>query len=167
MITWQATNYAKVLFSLGIAEDIILKTKKTLENKELFDALDNPTIKEKEKEAVINSIFDKEICSYLKVLCKNQVFGMVKSIFDAYETLVLNDKNIIKAKLSFVTRPGDEEIELIKNMVCNKYKKAGVSLELIEDATLIGGYVLTVGDTEYDKSIKGTLLDMQRALARR
>lgn len=168
MITWQAINYAKVLFSLGIAEDTIENAKDILlSNRELRNALENPTIKMKEKEAVINKVFDKEICSYLKILCKNHSTSMIGSIFEAYDTIVLNSKNVIKARLSFVTRPDDAELEQIKVMVCNKYKKAGVCIELIEDNSLIGGFVLTVGDTEYDKSIKGTLLEMQKALARR
>lgn len=168
MITWQAVNYAKVLFSLGIAENIVQNTRDVLlGSKDLMNALNNPSIKLKEKEAVIDKVFDKEICSYLKVICKNQYINMIESIFEAYDTFVLDRKNMIKASLSFITRPDDTELEQIKEMVCNKYKKAGVCLELIEDKSLIGGFVLKVEDTEYDKSIKGTLLEMQKALARR
>ncbi|MFU0828355.1 MAG: hypothetical protein ACFWTJ_12655 [Lachnoclostridium sp.] len=40
-------------------------------------------------------------------------------------------------------------------------------MELKEDPSLIGGFVLKVGNTEYDKSIKGTLDELQKTLVRR
>ena len=167
-MTSKAANYAKVLFSLGLKEETVQQTKQIFsESFELIDALDNPIIKEKDKEAVIERIFEKDIRSFLKVLCSNQCIGILDKIFEAYETLVLDSKNIIAAKLSYVTRPDDAELEQIKDMLCDKYRKTGVILDLEEDTSLIGGYVLTVGDMEYDKSIRGTLSEMQKALVRR
>ena len=64
-------------------------------------------------------------------------------------------------------RMDNEDIEQVKEMICKKYNKAGVELDLIEDPSLIGGMVLKVNDTEYDKSIKGTLDEMQKSLVRR
>lgn len=164
-MTQCAINYAKVLFELGISEDVVSNTKSILlENNNLLEALDNPSIQKREKEKVIDDIFQKEIRGFLKVICQNNRVIMLKDIFDAYETIVLDSKNIIKATFSYVSKPEDEEIDKIKQMVCNKYKKAGVNLELKEEPSLIGGFVLTVGDTEYDKSIKGTLEELQKAL---
>lgn len=168
MITNKAYNYAKVLFLLGINEDTIKETKQLFhENHELIEALDNPVVKPSEKEAVIDLIFTKEIRSFLKVLCTNRSINLAEIIFEGYEALLLESKNIVKAKLSYVSRPDETDIQQIKDMIRNKYKKAGVILELNEDASLIGGYVLSVGNTEYDKSIKGTLLELQKTLARR
>ncbi|WMJ87278.1 ATP synthase F1 subunit delta [Anaerocolumna sp. MB42-C2] len=168
MMTSKAANYAKVLFSLGLKEETVQQTKQIFsESYELIDALDNPIIKEKDKEAVIERIFEKDIRGFLKVLCSNQCISILDKIFEAYETLVLDSKNIIAAKLSYVTRPNEAELEQIKDMLCDKYRKTGVILDLEEDTSLIGGYVLTVGDMEYDKSIRGTLSEMQKALVRR
>lgn len=168
MMTQQAANYAQVLFSLGLNEESIENAKQLLlNNRELLDALDSPIIKLTEKEAVIDDIFTYEIRNFIKVLCANQNIRLIEKIFEEYENLVLYSKNIIKAQLTYVIRPDETELEKIKEMICNKYKKAGVSLKLQEDASLIGGYLLTVGNTVYDKSIKGTLLELQMALARR
>ncbi len=168
MITSRAANYAKVLFSLGLPEDSIQKAEQILEeNNDLVEALDNPVVKQQEKEAVIDDIFEKDIRSFIKLLCKNQCIGNIDRIFEAYESIDLDSRNIIKAKLSYVTRPDDTELEQIKDMMRNKYKKTGVILELQEDTSLMGGFVLSVGDTEYDKSMKGTLLELQKILARR
>jgi len=168
MITSQAANYAKVLYSLGIGEESVHRAEQILtENRELVNALGNPIIKKQEKEAVVNDIFSNDIRGFINVLCNNQCIGIFDKIFEAYETIILDSKNLITAKLSYVTRPDDAEIKQIKDMVCNKYKKAGVILTLEEDTSLIGGFVLAVGDMEYDKSIKGTLSELQKALVRR
>ncbi len=168
MMTSKAANYAKVLFSLGLKEESVFQSKQILsENRELVSALENPIISKKEKEGVIDNIFNNEIRNFLKVLCSNQCIGIFDKIYEAYEAIVLDRKNILQAKLSYVARPDDTELEQIKEMICNKYKKTGVILTLEEDVSLIGGYVLTVGDTEYDKSIKGTLSELQKALVRR
>ncbi len=168
MITWRAENYARVLYSMGINEKTILSTKQILtECEELVEALDNPAIKKKEKEAIIEAVFDHEMNNFIKVLCENNCIGMSDMIFKAYETIALEHKNIIQAKLSYVVRPDDIQLDQIKMMLCDKYKKTGVKLELQEDESLIGGYVLTVGDMEYDKSIKGTLSELKKTLVGR
>lgn len=168
MITRRAENYGKVLFSLSPSEESIQQSKQILsENCELIKVLDNPVINKQEKEAVIDSLFEKEICNFMKVLCENKCIRIANMIFEAYETIVLASENIIKAKLSYVTRPDDSELGQIKDMISNKYKRIRVELELQEDTSLIGGFVLIIGDTEYDKSIKGTLFELQKTLARR
>lgn len=168
MITWQAVNYAKVLFTLEVSDFNIQKTKQIFrENSELIRALDNPMIDKKEKDAVIEAVFDKDICNFIKLLCDNRNIDLINEIFDAHETMELESKNIIQAKLTYAVKLMDEEIEQIKAMICKKYNKTGVSLELIEDVSLIGGYVLKIGDTEYDKSIQGALVELQKTLVGR
>lgn len=168
MITQRALNYAKILYSLEVQEDSIKSAKNLLTNvSELVEVLENPVIGKQEKASVIDALFEKDIRSFLKVLCENNSIGLYTQIFDAYDELVLDNKNILKAKLTYAVKPKEDEMNQIKNMLCEKYKKTGVFLELEEDTSLIGGFVLHVGDMEYDKSIKGTLSVMQKTLIRR
>lgn len=161
----RAINYAKALFELNIPEECVHNAKDIImENKDLLEALSNPTVKTSEKHTVIDDIFDKEVRSFLKVVCDNESMNIISQIFEAYERLVLDSKNVIRATITFVKRPDDEQLEQIKVMVCKKYNKSGVLLELKEDASLIGGFILTVGDTMYDKSIQGTLSSLYKTL---
>lgn len=164
MISTRALNYAKILFSMNVKEDSITLAKNLLEVDELLDTLSNPSVKAGEKEAVIDALFSPDMHSFLKVLCENKMIGNFFEIMDAYEELILNDKNIIKAKLSYALKPEQSELDQIKNMIKSKYKKPEVILELQEDPSLIGGFVLYVGNTEYNKSIKGALTEMQKSL---
>jgi F-type H+-transporting ATPase subunit delta len=165
MISQQTVNYAKILFSLEPKEESIRSAKELLlGSRELMELLENPAVKLMEKDTVIDKLFNIEIRSFLKVLCENRMIGKFEEILSAYEAMELEHKNILKASLSYTIMPNDEDISQIKNMLCEKYKKAGVFLELKEDASLIGGFVLNVGDTVYDKSIKGALSEMQKTL---
>ncbi len=167
MITLRAQNYAKLLYAMGLREEIINHTKTLLDYNDLIDTLNNPVIEKNEKESVIDALFDKVITGFLKVLCNNNAILLFSMIMKAYENILLENQNIVKAKLKFAMKPEEKQIDQIKNMLCIKYNKTGVSLELEEDASLIGGYILYVGDTEYNKSIKGTLYEMQKTLVGR
>lgn len=161
----RAINYAKAIFELSLPEECVHNARDIITaNKDLLEALTNPTIKASEKHTVIDNIFDKEVRSFLKVLCDNDSMNIISQIFEAYEELVLDSKNIIRATMTFVKRPDDEQLEQIKEMVCKIYNKSGVLLELKEDPTLIGGFILTVGDIMYDKSIQGTLSGLYKTL---
>lgn len=168
MITQQSQNYAIVLDSLQIAQEMIEDTKHILlDNSQVLNALDNPTIKKTEKEAVIDKLFPVEIRNFLKVLCQNKSISISQEIFEGYETLLLQKQGKIKATLAYATKLSKDEIVQIKEMICTKYNKTEVQLKLEEDSSLIGGFILTVGNTEYDKSIKGTLDELRKALVRR
>ncbi len=165
MISQRAINYAKILDSLNVVKADLDAAKKLLFNcKELMEVLENPAIKKKEKESVIDEIFDPEIAKFIKLLCENQMIQVFAEIMEAYDEIVFEHNNTLKAKLIYAVKPEDDKLAQIKSMLCEKYKKTDVFLELEEDASLIGGYVLYVGDTEYNKSIKGALSEMQKTL---
>ena len=168
MITQKAVNYAKVLYSLQLQEETVSHAKKLLvENEELVSVFESPIIEKKDKEAVIDALFHQEIGKFLKVLCDNKSIGMVLDIIASYENMLYDSKNILPVKLFYAVKPDGQELEQMKDSLCQKYNKTQVLLELVEDASLIGGYVLTVGDTEYDKSIKGAMQELKKALVGR
>jgi F-type H+-transporting ATPase subunit delta len=161
----RARNYARAIYELNIPEKCVHNSKDIiLSCIELQEALLNPAVKNREKHAVIDKIFDKEIRNFFKTLCDHESLDILWQIFDAYDAIVLDSKNMIKATITFVTKPDEYQLGKIKEMVCRKYNKSGVELEMKEDMSLIGGFVLTVGDIVYDKSIKGTLSGLYKTL---
>jgi F-type H+-transporting ATPase subunit delta len=164
-MTQRATNFAKAIFELAIPEKSVQNTKDILTaNMELLEALSNPAIKKSEKYHVIDTIFEQEMKGFLKVLCDHSCMSIINQIFEVYDELVLESKNIIKATITYVKRPDDNQLEKMKEMVCKKYNKAGVLLQLNEDPSLIGGFVLSVKGTVFDKSIQGTLNNLYKTL---
>lgn len=164
-MTERDVNYAKVLLQMDVSRACLEHARALLtKSTELLVALSNPSVKKKEKEAVIERLFEQEICNFIKVLCENQYVEHSEAIFKAYDELVLESKNMISATLCYVTKPSESQIQGIKQMICKKYNTVDVLLHLKEEKDLIGGFVLKVEDTEYDKSLRGQIIDLQKTL---
>lgn len=167
-MTERSIQYGKVLFELHLADTLITDVRETFaKNQPLIEALDNPSVKSEEKHAVIDRLFDPAIRAFLKVVTDNQMISQIEDIFEAYQECVIEEKNWVKATLYYVTRPNEEQIAGIKTKVCKEYHKDGVELELVEQPSLIGGFVLKVNDFETDRSIKGNLEHLTQNLMRR
>ena len=167
-MTERSLQYGKVLYSLHIKEEEIADMCDILtENKELVQALDNPSIKLDEKHKVIDKLFAPSVRGFLKVVIDNQMMGQMKDILEAYEDCVIEDKNWVKAEFFYVTKPEEKQIEQVKARICAEYHKDGVELKLVEKPSLIGGFVLKVYDFETDRSVAGTLEQLKRNLIRR
>lgn len=168
MITQRAMNYAKVLGDLSVAKEDVGQVNELLVQVPVVgETLDNPLVRRDEKQSVIQAIFPKSMWKFMRLLCEHGAVRIWSDIYEAYEELQLEREGRVKATLRYAMKLEDEDLGEIENMICKKYKKTGVELELIEDPSLIGGMVLRVNNTEYDKSIKGTYEEMKRLLVRR
>lgn len=69
---------------------------------------------------------------------------------------MMNDKTL-KARLIFVMPPSSTQADRFKEFIASKYniKKEDISLELEHDTDILGGFILYVGEDEYDWSLKG------------
>lgn len=168
MITQRALNFATVLCDMNIKEADVLKVNTLLSESEILrESLANPLVKPEEKLRVVEALCPESMWKFMRLLCNHHVINLWSDIFEAYEELHLEKQNIVKASLRYAMELDDQDIENVKDMICKKYNKAGVRLELIKDESLIGGMVLIVKNTEYDKSFKGTLEEMKKTFARR
>lgn len=72
----------------------------------------------------------------------------------------------LRASLLYVTPPDESQLARIKEFISKKCAVPvdTVELELVEDKTLIGGFVLRIGTHEYDWSTKNKLDKMSRKL---
>ncbi len=64
-------------------------------------------------------------------------------------------KKSIDAELRFVTRPSEDQISRIKDFIRKRLTVSEVNLELKEDASIGGGFILTAGSLMYDWSTSG------------
>ncbi len=164
-MTYIADEYARVLYELNISYELYKDFADKLDMcPELLTALDNPTFSSHQKHKVIDTLFDKEISAFIKCLCDNGRITFYKDVLEAYRTILDNEKGILEADFTTAFVPEDEELDRIKSMLVKKYNKNGVSLRVKQDKSLMGGFVLKVGDTEYDKSLKGAINNMKRKL---
>lgn len=168
MITQRAVNFGTVLCDMNINEEDVLKVNALLsQSDDLRNALANPLVKLQEKERVIEKICPESMWKFLKLLCNHRVVDLWSDIYEAYEELSLEKQNKVKATLYYAMKLDEQDIKNIEDMICKKYNRAGVQLELIQDDSLIGGMLLKVKNKEFDKSFKGALEELKRTFAGR
>lgn len=159
-------SYGQALFDLKVSKEDRENASKILkESTELREALANPTISKEEKEKVIDELFSPEIRNFIKVICRNDDAPCLQEAFDYCEELIQKKKRILTGTLFYVTRPGEEQLERIKEYLKKEYQAEQVELELKEDASLIGGFILKVQDKVLDRSLRGKLEKMKQNLA--
>ena len=139
-MTETSINYAKALYELSVPEEAVSETEKIFRSTpQLKGALENPLVSLKEKEHVIDRVFPQEMKNFLKVTCKYQKISSIYDILEAYGDYSRKQKGILKAVL----------------------------LTLREDKSLIGGFILSAGDKEFDWSLRGRYNNLRQKLTRR
>lgn len=160
-----ADNYAKVLMDLNIAAEDLETTRALLADQALYEALANPFVSRQNKRSVIDKLFPQPVRSFIKVMSDNGDIALAGDMMKAYDQLVLDRKNVVYATFTYVTKPDDAQVEKLKKYIRRQYGKDGVELTLKEDPSLVGGFILAVGDSVLDKSLRTSILRMQRHFA--
>lgn len=167
-MTQTAINYGIVLSQLAIpSEDIESSRDIWNESEPLRKALTSPIVSRKEKEAVIGRIFPQSMQSFFKVVCKYGQADLLSEIFEAYKKYKDANEKVVRATLRCVQEPSEKQLEAIKQKVCKQFNGTKAIIDIEKDASLIGGFVLRVGDIELDESIKGRWKRLSQELTRR
>jgi F-type H+-transporting ATPase subunit delta len=138
------------------------------ENKRLKELFLNPVFDQDEKRAVVNSILQKisispTTANFLKLLVDKRRLGIIPEIENAYRELM--DDTLKRTRVNVRTAfPLSAELsgKLKERLEAMTGKK--VEMAISEDASLLGGIVVGVGDTLYDGSIKTQLRNIRNLL---
>jgi len=166
--TRAALRYAKATLNLakekGIADkvnsDMILIDNTISENPELLNMLKSPIIKSAVKKSALTEIFGKKINSItlglINLLIENKRLQLLPLV--AKEFIVIYDY-LQGVEIAQVTSavPLTKELE---SKILNKVKEFSdkdITLKNIIDPSIIGGFVLRVGDKQLDSSISNQL----------
>lgn len=164
-MTTTVSNYAKVLYQLNVSADSISIAEDTFaESKELMKVLCSPVIMPTKKYEIIDKIFPKDICNFIKVVSKNGRMTSINDIFKEYHNWYNKENKIVVAHLYYVVKPTEKQQEKLKAFVKKKLNGSKVELELIEKPDLIGGFVIEANGHEFDRSFKNKLNALNRKL---
>ena len=167
-MTETSINYAKALYELSVPEEAVSETEKIFQGTpQLSGVLGNPLVSLKEKEHVIDRIFPQEMRNFLKITCKYQKINSIEEILKAYGEYSREQKGILKAVLTYVTEPEEAQRQKIEDFLCREFGVKEVKLTLKEDKSLIGGFILSARDREYDWSLRGRYMKLRQKLTRR
>jgi len=169
-----AYRYAKAFMELAVEqknvqkiyEDMSLILATIEENDNLRDVLQSPILTAESKNSALQAIFkqtDPLTGSLLNLLSVNKRVGILAEIAEQY--IALYDQMQGQDIASVTTAvPMDKALEskLLKQL--KKITGKDVILENHVDPGLIGGFILRLGDLEYNSSISGKLENLKREL---
>lgn len=171
-----AKRYARAFFDIAVEEgkiedygrELLSFSSIVVQNKALQEFLANPIFELKAKKTVIEELLGRMTMSdrtanFLRLLVDKQRIGMLGEVENAYKELM--DKTLKKVRVSVRTAyPLTADLEqALRQRVADMTGKE-VEMTVEDDASLIGGLVVRVGDTLYDGSIKAQLGNIRKLL---
>jgi len=172
-----ASRYAKSLIDLSTEQSALEQVKNDMEiiehtidqNSELETILQNPVIPLNKKAGILDDIFGKRVHaitrSFLKLIVSK---GRSAILFDTAKSFVAQ-YNLIKGVVTAEVVSAVELTEQNKAEITAVVKKEmGANEVVIKEKVnekLIGGFILKVGDKQFDASISGSLNKLKKELS--
>lgn len=171
-----ASRYAKSLLEIAIEQnkiDSVLGDMKFLleinnESRDLELLIQSPIVNSDKKIDIFEKIFEQfeEVSmAFLRLITKNRRESFMPQIAEAFIALVKEHKGIVPVSL-ISARPLDAKT---KEMITSKVQ-AMVSgqLEIEEkiDESIIGGFIVRMGDTQIDASVASQFNNLKQRLTR-
>jgi len=163
-----ASRYAKSLIELArekgvleqVHEDMQLFEKTIAQNRNLQLLLQNPIIKSDKKQAVLSGVFKGKVqeltMAFFTIVARKNREAILASVATSFIAQYNTIKGIQKAQVisAFPLAPALRD-QLGKKLVAETGKK--IELEELVDPSLIGGFVLRIGDKQIDSSVRNNL----------
>ncbi len=151
-------NYLDSLFSANIGVSGLEDALKLIKaSSELRTVLDDPNIPAEDKEKVAEDLFVPSVKGFILQLAKQGKIDDLEEIIEKYVLEINKKNNVASAKVFCVNAPDDKQLEGIKKFVCKETGAEKANVEIVKNEKLIGGFVIDIGDKEYDFSVKHKL----------
>lgn len=158
-------QYVNALLKANVSADDIEKTKSVINAaEEVCEILDSPTVPAREKEAAIAELFPLKIRGTLLQIAENNSVKDFNSIAKEYLIALDKKNNIADAVITCVTEPSPEQLEGLKAFVCKETGAASANIEIVKDESIIGGFIIQVGNKQYDRSLKAKLAGIKETV---
>ena len=170
--TRAAIRYAKAVLSLAndqkkadvVNNDMKLMAETIAENLELNDMLNNAVIKAETKKAALEAIFPKLnaiTIGLFDILISNKRINILNDVALKYSVLFdeYNGKQVAQVTTAF-PMTSDLEIKVLAKV--KELTSKAVELENIVDESILGGFILRIGDKQYNASVSNKLNKLKR-----
>lgn len=152
----------------GVAADMALIASTCHASKELQSVLKSPIIKTDKKVSVLNQIFSGKIGTvsqnFLNVVAGKKRESQIEDMANAFVLLYKESKGIVIAEIT-TALPLDDATRIKATALI---ASMGSEVELTEkiDTNIIGGFIIRVGDKQYDESVSSQLAAMKREFSK-
>ena len=173
--TRAAIRYAKAILDMAnsksaaneVSQDMTLIATTIKGNLELSTFIQNPTIKVEVKESALLEVFtsvNNVTKGLFHLLLENKRFEILESIALEYNKLFdeANGIEVAKVTTAIAMTPELEAKVLAK---IKEFSNKKVTIENIVDASIIGGFILRIGDKQYNASVANRLQVLKRELS--
>ncbi len=126
-------------------------------SQELGEILSDPSVSIEEKKLVCADLFAPSVKDLIVTLSVDGKIGALSQITEEYIALLNKKNNVASATIYCVTEPDEKQLEGIKAFVCKEKNASDADIKIVKDDKLIGGFIIRVGDREYDRSLKTRL----------
>jgi len=168
-----AVRYAKAILSFALEQnkevevnnDMLLIASTISENKDLQMLLDNPVLKSDLKKSTLTAVFASKVSSLsiglIDLLIDNKRLAIISEVAKKYTFLFDKLKGIEVAKVTTaIPLTAELNAQVLKKVKEITGKEATIENNVNPD--IIGGFILRIGDVQYDASISNKLKVLKR-----
>lgn len=174
--TKAASRYAQALLDLAIElnkvdtinDDLNFFLTTVKDNRDFENFLNSPIVKADKKISIINTVFDQfdtTTKGFVELIAKNRRESILPHIAASFLVKVKEHKGIVPITITSASKLNED----VKAQILEKIGAAVEgTLEVEEkvDESLIGGFVVRMGDTQIDASISRQFKDLKQRLTR-
>ena len=167
-----AIRYAKAILEISLSngnavkvnEDMLSIVTSIAGSAELIDFLSSPIISSEVKMNALSEVFvtvQSETKSLFRLLHDNKRFEILAQVASQYNTLFdqMNNVEVAKVTTAFPIT-ADLESKVLSKIATISNKK--ITIENIVDPKIIGGFILRIGDKQYNASVANGLQELKR-----
>ncbi|GGA68196.1 ATP synthase subunit delta [Flavobacterium palustre] len=173
--TRAAIRYAKAILSMadsiGVANeinnDMVLIASTIKSNSELNTFIQSPTISVDVKENALLEVFanvNGVTKGFFHLLFENKRFEILEAIAVAYSEL-FDEANGLEVAVVTTAIPMDAGLEAKVLAKIESLSDKKVTIKNVVDPAIIGGFILRIGDKQYNASIANRLQVLKRELS--
>lgn len=171
-----ASRYAKSLIDLAkeqkaldqVQQQMALFVEVCKANATFLAVLKNPIVSLDKKVAVLEGLFADKVhpmvLSFFKIMVNKGRSGVLYATAKEFLNLYNQDKGVVTAKVTSAVELTEANKKQIVEVV-KTATKGEVVLETKLDSNLIGGFVLQVGDKQFDASLSSKLTKLKKEFA--
>lgn len=170
-------RYARALFELALEKkaeedvyrDSLFIARACEASRELRLFLESPIINSGKKLMVLKDLFEGKIhgltLSYLMIMVRKKRESFIPSIAMQVSKFYQEYRNILTVHFKSPVLPDETTKKQVLGLM-QKFTGASVELSAAIDESLIGGFVLSWDDKQYDASIRREIDNMRNAIAK-
>ena len=169
-----AIRYAKAILDIAnsngkaasVNDDMKSIVGAVAESEELKEFLSNPTVKGDVKVAALSEVFasvQQETKSLFRLLLETKRFEILPAVASQYNHLFdeLSGVQVAKVTTAF---PITSELEAKVLAKIKEFSNKSITIENIVDESIIGGFILRIGDKQFNASVASGLQTLRRDL---